>query len=74
MILELDQERAGDWDQFHVRNIGFKAQRSRVLSLIPEEIVRAKKAAEEVKYLRLMQKNSRLREAVIKLGTADLRG
>lgn len=75
MIFELDQERSGDWDRFHVRNIGFKAQRSRVLSsLIPEEIATAKKAAEEVEYLRLMQKNHRLREAIIKLGAADLRG
>lgn len=70
MIFELDQERKGDWDRFHVRNIGFKAQSGRVLSsLIPEEIARAKKGEEEVKYLRLMQKNHRLREAIIKLGT-----
>ncbi len=69
MIFELDQERKGDWDHFHVRNIGFKEQRSRVLSsLIPEEIAEAKKAAEEVEYLRLMQKSPRLREAIIKLG------
>ena len=72
MILELDQERIGDWDHFHVRNIGFKAQSARVLSLIPEQIAKAKKAAEEVKYLRLMQKNPRLRSAVIKLGTTSL--
>jgi hypothetical protein len=71
MILELDQERKGDWDRFHVRNIGFKAQSGRVLSLIPEEIAEAKKAAEEVEYLKLMQQNPRFRAAVIKLGSAS---
>ncbi|HEU4509691.1 MAG TPA: hypothetical protein VFR78_15730 [Pyrinomonadaceae bacterium] len=69
MIFELDQQRKGDWDGFHVRNIGFKMQRDSVLSsLIPEEIAQGKKGAEEVGYLRLMQKNPRLREAILKLG------
>ena len=71
MILELDQERIGDWDHFHVRNIGFKAQSAHVLSVIPDRIAKAKKAAEEVKYLRLMQKDPRLRAALIKLGSAS---
>jgi hypothetical protein len=74
MILELEQERSGDWDRFHVRNIGFKAQKDRVLSLLPRDIVQAKKAAEEVEYLRLMQKDARLRAAIIKLGATDSRG
>ena len=73
MILELDQERSGDWDQFHVRNIGFKAQRAPVLSFLPKQIRQAKKAAEEVTYLRLMQKHPQLRKAIIKLGSTDLR-
>jgi hypothetical protein len=69
MIFELEQERSGDWDRFHVRNIGLKGQTARLFSLIPEEIARAKQAAEEVTYLRLAQKNPRLRAAVIKLGS-----
>ena len=27
MIFELDEKRSGDWDNFHIRNIGFKAQK-----------------------------------------------
>jgi hypothetical protein len=71
MILELEKEREGDWDRFQVRKIGFKAQRERVLSLIPKRIMRAKAGAEEVRYLRLMQKDDKLRSAIIKLGTTD---
>jgi hypothetical protein len=69
MIFELDDKRRGDWDRFQVRNIGFKAQRDqRVLSLM-REVTKAKQAAEEVTYLRLMQKDERLRREIIKLGS-----
>jgi hypothetical protein len=69
MIFELDDRRRGDWDRFQVRNIGFKAQRDqRVLSLM-REVTKAKQAAEEVTYLRLMQKDERLRREIIKLGS-----
>jgi hypothetical protein len=27
MIFELDERRKGDWDQFQIRKIGFKAQK-----------------------------------------------
>ena len=69
MIFELDKEREGDWDRFQVRNIGFKGQRERVMSLLPERIMRAKAGAEEVMYLKLMQKDETLRSVVIKLGS-----
>jgi hypothetical protein len=69
MIFELEKEREGDWDRFQVRKIGFKAQRERVLSLLPERIMRAKAGVEEVRYLRLMQKDKGLRRAIIKLGS-----
>ena len=65
MIFELDPERRGDWDRFQVRKIGFKAQRmTNVLSLI-----KAKHDPEEVTYLRLMQKDEKLRRTIIKLGS-----
>ena len=65
MIFELDSERRGDWDRFQVRKIGFKAQRMKnVLSLI-----KAKDSPEEVTYLRLMQKDEKLRRTIIKLGS-----
>ena len=69
MIFELDDERRGDWDRFQVRKIGFKAQREKnVLSMI-RKITQAKSGAEEVTYLRLMQKDEKLRSAIIKLGS-----
>jgi len=69
MIFELDHERRGDWDNFQVRKIGFKAQSNKnVLSQI-RELAKAKQAAEEVTYLRLMQKDEKLRRAIIKLGS-----
>ena len=69
MIFELDEERRGDWDRFQVRKIGFKAQRDKnVLSMI-RKLAQAKLGAEEVTYLRLMQKDEKLRRAIIKLGS-----
>lgn len=69
MIFELDDDRRGDWDRFQVRKIGFKAQREKnVLSMI-RDIVKAKLGPEEVTYLRLMQKDEKLRSAIIKLGS-----
>lgn len=71
MIFELDSERRGDWDHFQIRNIGFKAQRG----LSAEEkqalaqITKAKASREEVQYLRLMQKDEKLRRMIIKLGS-----
>jgi hypothetical protein len=69
MIFELDEERRGDWDRFQVRKIGFKAQQDKnVLSMI-RNITQAKLGPEEVTYLRRMQKDEKLRSAIIKLGS-----
>ena len=69
MILELDDKRRGDWDRFQVRQIGFKAQREKnVLSLI-RDITQAKLGPEEVTYLRRIQKDEKLRSAIIELGS-----
>jgi hypothetical protein len=65
MIFELDSSRRGDWDRFQVRKIGLKAQRTKnVLSLIKPKL-----EPEEVTHLRLMQKDEKLRSAIIKLGS-----
>lgn len=82
MIYELDQKRAGDWDNFQVRKIGFRVQGRKfdsLLSLVPDwttdekqtlkQIVRAKSEAEETNYLKLMRRHERLRTEVIKLGS-----
>ena len=69
MIFEMDDERRGDWDRFQVRKIGFKAQLEKnVLSLI-RNMTQAKSDAEEVTYLRRIQKDEKLRSAIIKLGS-----
>jgi hypothetical protein len=71
MIFELDSERRGDWDRFQIRKIGFKAQRG----LNAEErqalaqISKLKASREEAQYLRLLQKDERLRSVIIKLGS-----
>jgi hypothetical protein len=82
MIFELDQSKVGDWDRFQVRKIGLRTQGhafESLASLVPEgsrkerellkRIVRAKQAAEETTYLKLMRRHERLRAEVIKLGS-----
>ena len=85
MIFELDRKRAGEWDRFQVRKIGLRSQRRKFESLVslvadlnrwsPQEqqlldrIVRAKSAAEETTYLKLMQRHERLRTEIINLGS-----
>jgi hypothetical protein len=71
MIFQLRGTENHDWDHFQIRNIGFKlkGKREPLLSLFPERIVRAKSAAEETTYLRLMQKDKELRQQIIKLGS-----
>jgi hypothetical protein len=69
MIFELDSRRRGDWDRFQVRKIGFKAQRMKNVLLMLHNLAKAKLGPEEVRYLRLMQKDEKLRRAIIKLGS-----
>ena len=69
MIFELDAARRGDWDNFQVRKIGFKAQRNKHVLSLMRSVAKAKQAAEEVTYLRLMQQDEELRRRIIKLGS-----
>ncbi|HKY42849.1 MAG TPA: hypothetical protein VJM50_07115 [Pyrinomonadaceae bacterium] len=84
MIFELNEERGGHWDRFQVRKIGFKAARQKakhfteLLNLqgwsadekeLLERIVRAKTGAEEMTYLKLMQRHERLRREIIRIGS-----
>jgi hypothetical protein len=69
MIFELDAARRGDWDRFQVRKIGFKAQRMKNVLAMLRDIAKAKLGPEEVRYLRLMQKDEKLRREIIKLGS-----
>jgi hypothetical protein len=74
MIYELDETRAGDWDRFQVRKLGFHLQRRRLESasaLLPgfKRLAAAKNAAEETTYLKAMRANEALRREIIKLGS-----
>ena len=74
MIFELEQNRAGDWDRFHVRKLGLRMQRRKlgsVFELVPElkRVADAKNAAEEVTYLQAMRRHERLRATLIALGS-----
>jgi hypothetical protein len=52
-----------EWNRFEVRNLRNKKFK------LPGEIVRAKRAAEETRYLRLLQKDRKLRAVVLRLGS-----
>jgi hypothetical protein len=71
MIFELDGTRVGDWDRFQIRKVGFKAQRELTAEQQQalERIVKDKASSEEVKDLKWMQKDERLRRVIIKLGS-----
>jgi hypothetical protein len=71
MIFQLRGTENDDWNDFQIRNIGFKSkgQLKPVLSLFSDRILGAKAAAEETTYLRLMQKDKQLRKKIIELGS-----
>jgi hypothetical protein len=53
-----------EWDRFEVRQVGYSGKKLPIRS----EIARAKQAPEETLYLRLQQKDAKLRRAVLRLG------
>lgn len=69
MIFQLAGTENHDWDQFQARKIGFKLKGWMDPSLLPPQLIRAKKDAEEITYLRLMQKDDSLRRKLIDLGS-----
>jgi hypothetical protein len=83
MLYECADAECGAWDRFRVRNVGLRCARMRagdsVLRRIAERwdareraaveaIVRAKSGSSEARYLHLMQRQARLRAAVIEMG------
>jgi hypothetical protein len=84
LLYECPDARHGEWDRFRVRQLGLKCTAMHadddVLRRISkswthderaavEAIVRAKQDPDEARYLRLMQRHTRLRQAVIGLGS-----
>ena len=76
MIFQMRGTENHDWDRFEVRKIGFnlKGKREELLSMLPDQIIRAKAAPEEIAYLRLMQKDDVLRRKLIDLGSTSRSG
>jgi hypothetical protein len=84
MVFEMPGAERGAWDDFETRRVGMVAARvgaASLLSAIPgvarwppedrrllNEITRAKRSADETRYLHLMQRHARLRRAVLSLG------
>lgn len=69
MIFQLAGTENHDWDQFQLRKIGFKMQRTKSPLIDDPQIIRAKSAPEETTYLKLMQQDPQLRRKLIKLGS-----
>ncbi len=71
MILELDARRAGDWDRFQIRNIGFRAQGrlSAEEQQALTQLFKARGSREEKTYLKAIQRDEKLRSVIIKLGS-----
>jgi hypothetical protein len=84
LLYECGDSRRGDWDNFRVRDLALRSTALhldhdllRLLSadwsaderLAVKAIVQAKRGPDEIRYLRLMQRNPRLRAAVIQMGS-----
>ncbi len=66
MIYEMAGSRVGDWDHFETRRAAMALRRSP----FPPAIERAKNAAEESGYVRVLQSDPALRRRILKLGSA----
>jgi hypothetical protein len=68
MLYECWDAQPGAWDRFRTRNLALRGTRSG-LPEFPETIRRAKSGPDEARYLQLMQRDARLRAAVIEMGS-----
>ena len=60
MVFEAPGATRGLWDQFQARNVAFSGTLP-----FDDAILRAKRAPDERRYLLLMQRNPKLREAIL---------
>ena len=65
MLFEMPGTRSGDWDNFEVRRAAMALNDPP----FPPKIEQAKRAAVESKYIRLLQREPKLRRAIIRLGS-----
>ena len=68
LIYERRSARKGEWDQFTIRNLAMALQRG-AIPAAAAEILEAKKSGQEARYLRLLQRSSRLRSDWMALGS-----
>ncbi len=73
LLYECADAEPGAWDRFRVRNLALRCTATHAGDDVLRRIAfhRAKCGADEAQYLRLMQRDARLRAAVIKLGSAQ---
>jgi hypothetical protein len=57
-----------EWDRFEVRNVGYRVGRFGKQPWATGEIAAAKRGPEESRYLRLLQRNPKLRGTILRLG------
>jgi hypothetical protein len=65
----LNSERVQEWARFEIRRVGFRTGRSDKLPWETAALVRAKRAAEETRYMRLLRGNRKLRRTILRLGS-----
>ncbi|HYL34482.1 MAG TPA: hypothetical protein VEV17_01070 [Bryobacteraceae bacterium] len=70
MIYEMPGTKPGDWDNFEVRRAAMAVRRPP----FPARIERAKRGAKESEYVRLLQRDARLRRAMLRLGSSPSAG
>lgn len=73
LVYEAPGHVTGDWDRFHVRNLALALQRypDAVPALRSPSVLRAKTGPNETLYLRRTQKDSGLRNILLKLGSSS---
>jgi hypothetical protein len=70
ILYEMPGTESGDWDHFSIRTLAQRLQSNTVAPRMPGPVARAKKLGAESQYLRLMQKDTQLRAAFLKWGSA----
>ena len=65
LLYEMPVARKGDWDRFEVRRLAMALPSSP----FPAEVQRAKQAADEIRYIRMLQRDPRLRRLALRLGS-----
>ena len=68
LLYECADAKHGAWDRFRMRNLLLRCVRMPARDAAVEAIMRGKRGPDETRYLQLMQRDRRLRAAVIELG------